>query len=100
MKEEIADFIIDFGRPYVLNAIAEAKCYQSARTLCRLFPKQQELKEIYDEETVRRILDLYPAESKERVERARMISKMKKTGCTLSYNDTFVDDDDATSARS
>ena len=55
MKEEIADFIIDFGRPYVLNAIAEAKCYQSARTLSRLFPKQQGLKEIYDEETVRRI---------------------------------------------
>ena len=29
-----------------------------------------------------------------------MISKMKKTGCTVSFNDTFVDDDDAKSARS
>lgn len=72
--EEIADFIIDYGRRYVINAIADARCYQSQPALQSLFPQCIGMKNIYnDEATFRRILGLYQNGSVEQTERARLM---------------------------
>ena len=70
-KSEIADMMLTFGRKYVIEAIAGAKCYQSEQRLRKIFPVG---KDILDCDTAYSILGNYSEGSSKWFERARLIS--------------------------
>lgn len=68
---EIADFMLDYGRSFVMDATADAGCYQKRNTLHRLFPRSQP---IIDHDKAHSILEYYPIGSSEWYDHARVIS--------------------------